>query len=362
VRRSTLVLLLGAALCGGAAAAPPAVTSAVVLLRDGTVLRLTVPGGGTLARRRVGAPMGTGAATGRFLAERGGALYVLDPGSPPSLSALDAGTLTIRWQRALEPDVRYRGLVLAGGRLFAYGYRPGPVVYPADGLREDAAVVTARSADGDAVGSWTVRPAERHSWWEWWGASSADGRTLALTWHGGCGPDSGSLCTTGADLVDVSGADARTCRRRGRGQDGCIPEVHGAIEAYRGGWIATTGGETFLLLGRSGRIVRTLHSGLQEHLMSFALDAPRERLFVLGSCFFGREGLRVVSLATGRSRVVARRVCGSDPVLGPSGTLLAVAAKDVSPGKGLLVLARSTGRVLRRRTLPAGVLAVLRGP
>jgi hypothetical protein len=116
------------------------------------------------------------------------------------------------------------------------------------------------------------------------------------------------------------------------------------------------------VLDRGGRVVRKLHSGLRkEHLMSFATDASRGRLFVLGSCFFGREGLRVVSLATGRSRLVARRVCGSLPVLGPNGTLLAVAAENVLPGYDLVVVSRSSGRVLGRRWLP-GILALLGGP
>jgi hypothetical protein len=357
VRRWALALLLLTALCGGARAARPPLGFAHVLLQDGTVVRIALPQAQVLVRRRVGPPArGNDVEAGRFLARRKGAVYVLDPASKPTLTALDAGTLTILWQRPLDPDVHYRGVVLAGRRLFAYGYRPGRVV-GSGGLREGAAVLTAVGIDGTRARSWTVRPAERHWWWEWWGAAAADGKSIALAWHGGCNADSGTLCTTGADLVDVSGAEPRSCRRDAT-PAGCVHEVHGAIEPYRGGWIVTTGDEALLVLDRRGRILRTLHSRLRDHLMSFVLDARRGRLFVLGTCYLGSEGLRVVSTATGRSRLVARHVCGSNPVLGPDGTILAVAAETVSPGHDLVVISRSSGRVLRHRRLP-GVLALL---
>jgi hypothetical protein len=357
VRRSALALLLLAVLCGGARAARPPVGFAYVLLQNGTVVRIALPQAQVLARRRVGpAAHGRGVEAGRFLVRREGALYALDPASKPTLTALEPRTLRILWQRSLDADVHYRGVLLAGRRLFAYGYRPGRAV-GSDGLREGAAVLTAVGIDGTTVGSWTVRPAERHWWWEWWGAAAADGRSLALAWHGGCNVDSGTLCTSGADLVDVSGAEPRMCTRDATA-NGCVHEVHGAIESYRGGWIATTGGETLLVLDRGGRVVRRLHSRLRDHVMSFVLDAPHGRLFVLGTCYLGAGGLREVSPATGRSRLVARHVCGSDPVLGPNGTILAVTARNVSPGYDLVVLSRSSGRMLRQRWLP-GVLALL---
>ena len=357
MRRWALALLLLTALCGGARAARPPLGFAYVLLQSGTVVRIALPQAQVLARRRVGpAAHGRGIEAGRFLALRGGALYALDPASKPTLTALEPRTLAILWQRSLDAGVRYRGVLLAGRRLFAYGYRPGRP-FGSDGLREGAAVLTAVGVDGTGGGSWTVRPAERHWWWEWWGAAAADGRSLALAWHGGCNADSGTLCKTGADLVDVSGAEPRACPRDATA-DGCVHEVHGAIEPYRGGWIAATGDETLLVLDRGGRVVRRLHSQLRDHVMSFALDASDGRLFVLGTCYLGADGLREVSLATGRSRLVARHVCGSDPVIGPKGTILTVAAKNVSPGYDLVVLSRSSGRVLRHHWLP-GVLALL---
>ena len=357
MRRWTLALLLLTALCSGARAARPPLGSAYVLLQNGTVVRIVLPQAQVLVRRRVGpAAHGSDVEAGRFLARRGGALYVLDPASKPTLTALDGRSLTILWQRSLDADVHYRGVVLGGTRLFAYGYRLGQAV-DAEGLQEGAAVLTAVGTDGTGARSSMVRPAERHRWWEWWGAASADGRSLALAWHGGCNADSGTLCTSGADLVDVSGAEPRPCPRDAT-TDGCVHEVHGAIEPYRGGWLATTGGETLLVLDRGGRILRKLHSRLRDHVMSFVLDASRGRLFVLGTCYLGADGLREVSLATGRSRLVARHVCGSDPVLGPNGTILAVAAETVFPAYDLIVVSRSSGRVLHRRWLP-GVLALL---
>jgi hypothetical protein len=93
--------------------------------------------------------------------------------------------------------------------------------------------------------------------------------------------------------------------------------------------------------------------------MSFALDPSANRLFVLATCLFAREGLRVVPLPSGGSRLLNRRVCGSDLTLGPGGTLLATSAPLIWPSPRLLVLDRSSGRLLRRRTLPASVLALL---
>ena len=91
----------------------------MVLLRNGTVVRIALPDATVLASRRVGPPAYSGVEAGRFLAPRAGAVYVLDPASQPSLSALDRRTLTVLWQRQLDLDVRYRGVVLAGGRLYA---------------------------------------------------------------------------------------------------------------------------------------------------------------------------------------------------------------------------------------------------
>jgi hypothetical protein len=358
VKRWTLVLLLGAALCGGAGAASPS-RSALALLQDGTVVRLRIPSGTIVVRRRVGARAVPQIEAGRFLARRGRVVYALDPARRASLVALDAVTLTIRWRLPLDPGVRYRGVVLTGDRLYAFGYRPGRLIDREYHLTENAAVLTAVDTSGTAVGSWTVRAAESHSWWEWWGAASADGRTLALAWHGGCYPDSVSLCTSGADLVDVSGAAPTPCPP-GAGSDGCLADVHGAMEPYAGGWMAATGGRQLIVLDAAGRQTGTLDSGLaREHLMSFALDATADRLFVLATCYLGQRGLRAVSPSRGGSRLLARRVCGSDLTLGPGGTLLATAAELIWPSPRLLVLDRSTGQVLGRRTLPASVLAFL---
>jgi hypothetical protein len=358
VRRWSLVPLLVAALCSGAAAGPRP-SSALALLTDGTLVRVRIPSGTILVRMRVGARAVPQIESGRFLARRGRGAYALDPSRRATLVAFDAVTLKIRWRRALEPGVSYRGVVLAGDRLYAYGYRPGRLIDKEFRLHEDAAVLTAVGTSGSLDGSWTVRAAETHSWWEWWGAASADGRTLALSWHGGCYPDSVSLCTSGADLLDVSGAAPEPCPPTA-GSEGCLADVHGAIEPYAGGWLAATGGPELNVLDVAGRLTRTLDSGLtNEHLMSFALDATADRVFVLATCYFGRQGLRVLSPPSDSSRLLTRRVCGSDLTLGPRETLLASPADRVLASPRLVVLDRATGRVLARRTLPAAVLALL---
>src|SRR5207237_4126935 len=66
-------------------------------------------------------------------------------------------------------DVKYRGIVRAGGRTYVFGYREGRIVDPVAGLRESDAVVTRVSTDPQ---SWTVRPANGRRWWEWSGTAS----------------------------------------------------------------------------------------------------------------------------------------------------------------------------------------------
>jgi hypothetical protein len=57
--------------------------------------------------------------------------------------------------------------------------------------------------------------------------------------------------------------------------------------------------------GQHGDILRRLHTGLRrDHVMNFAFNADRSRLYVLSSCLYGRDGLRRVFLSGGPSRLV----------------------------------------------------------
>jgi len=362
----TVRLLLAALLVGlvpSSASAVGRTGSAVMLLRDGRVVRVGIPDGAGLAERRLGATASPSQEGGHLIAVRGRELFVLVPGRPAVLASLAGDSLRMRWRRTLEAGVSYRAVVLAGSRLYAVGYRPGRIVDKELRYREAAAVITVIGTDGTRVRSSAIRPAQGHDWWEWWASASPDGRRLAVAWHGGCGPNSAPLCTTGADLLDVTRNGAQRCTAHGtRSNAGCIPDVHGMIEPLRGGWIATTGEEPLLVLDERGRVVRRLHSGFHsEHLMSFVVDAAHDRVLVLSVCYLGREGLRSVSLRDGMSRLVRHSACGSDPVLGPGTTVLAVAAPKTYPAPVLVAFDASSGRTVLRRRFRTGILAVARG-
>ena len=88
------------------------------------------------------------------------------------------------------------------------------------------------------------------------------------------------------------------------------------IEPYGVGWIATTGGESLVQYGQRGNILRSLHTGLRrDHVMNFAFNADRSRLYVLSSCLYGRDGLRRVFLSGGPSRLVRAKICGESLVV-----------------------------------------------
>ena len=205
--------------------------SAVVLLRDGRVLRISIPEGHRLAEQRLRVRSAPTIEGGRLIAVRSHAIYVVIPSEPGVIASLARGSLRLRWRRTLDPHVSYRALVLAGTRLYAFGYRPGRIIDKEFRYRETSAVVTVFGTGGAHLGSETIRRADGHDWWEWWASSTPDGRRLAIAWHGGCGPNSGSLCTTGADVVDLNGNGVEACTARGKWSNaGCISTGVGRLE------------------------------------------------------------------------------------------------------------------------------------
>jgi hypothetical protein len=291
-----------------ALAAPSTQTSerAVALLSDNSLIELALPSGKIVVRRRLGPKPRERITAGRFLALDRDRLFVLvstGDGSD-SIAVLDLPTGKRRATYALEPGVRYRGIVLAGELIYAYGGRLGKEVDNPNDFREESAVLTALDlATGEKRVAITVRPRDGHSWWIYWGAARGDASRVALSYHGG---------TSGADWVDVSGTELRPCQIPApRPLLGCLPDAHGMIEPYGVGWIATTGGESLVQYGQRGNILRSLHTGLRrDHVMNFAFNADRSRLYVLSSCLYGRDGLRRVSLSGSPSRLVRAKICG----------------------------------------------------
>jgi hypothetical protein len=289
-----------------AAPSPQPSERAFALLSDNRLIELALPSGKIVARRRLGPKPRERITAGRFLAPTRDRLFVLvstGTGSD-SIAVLDARTAERRTTYALEPGVRYRGIVLAGELLYAYGGRLGKEVDNATDFREESAVLTGLDiGTGERRVAITVRPPDGHSWWIYWGAARGDASRVALSYHGG---------TSGADWVDVSGTELRPCQIPApRPFLGCLPDAHGMIEPYGVGWIATTGGESLVQYGQRGKFLRSLHTGLRrDHVMNFAFNADRSQLYVLSSCLYGRDGLRRVFLSGGPSRLVRAKICG----------------------------------------------------
>lgn len=328
---------------------------AVSLLANNEVVELSLPGGRMLFRRRVGPkPAVAAMQAGRMLARSDRRIFVLvsSAPNPDSVAVLSArsGAILARWR--LEPGVRYRGLVFASDRVFAYGGRLGREVDRTNHEREQSAVVTQLdSANGAIVNTTEIRPAEQHSWWVYWG--SADATRIALSYHGGCFPEVVGLCTSGADVVDIGGAQLQRCERQSsRPNLGCLEEAHGMIEPYGVGWIATTGGEELVQYGRDGRALRRLHSGIRkDHLMDFAFTRDRDGVLVIGSCY-GHEGLRRISLRTGRSALVRARLCGESVASGRR-------ALVVRKSESIQICAPATARACRTRRLGAEIVDLM---
>jgi CBS domain-containing protein len=343
-----------------AIAAPGAPTRehAFALLADNRIVAVAVPSGRVTARLRL-APRPQGPISeGRFLAldARDRRLFILvQTGTGADwIAVVDSRTLKVRARFSLEPDISYRGIVLAGDLLYAYGGRFGREVDTTNHVREESAVLTQLdAANGVIRTSTTIRPANGHSWWIFWAAARADASGIALSYHGGCFGESIELCTTGADWIDVHGTSFTTCQRAATPY-GCLADAHGMIEPYGVGWIAATGGETLVQYGRSGNVLRRLRTGIDnDHLMEFAFNPTRSRLYVLGSC--GTRGwLRRVSLGGSAPALIGRGVCGDGLIVGRTSFV-------IRRGRTLDLRSLRTARLLHQRPLATDILDVIAG-
>jgi hypothetical protein len=342
-----------------AVAAPgPSAEHAFALLSDNRLVEVAVPSGRVTHRLRLG-PQPYGYVTeGRFLAfdARDRRLFVLvQTGTGADwIAVLDARTARLRARYALVRGVLYRGIVLAGDLLYAYGGQLGREVDVTNHVREESAVLTQLDAASGIVRSTTtVRPAAGHSWWIYWGAARSDGNRIVLSYHGGCFPDAIELCTSGADWIDVAGSSLQPCEPQPE-RFGCIA-AHGMIEPYGAGWVAATGGERLVQYGRAAKVLRTLHTGIQnDHIMDFAFNPTRSRLYVLGSCG-GRGGLRRVSLSGGSPTMIRSGVCGDGLVVGRTSFM-------IRRGSALALRSLRTGRLLHISRFGSQILDVLAKP
>lgn len=346
----------------------------VSLLADRRLLAASGTTGTVVASVSLG-PKSPTPDVGRFLAlsRDRDTLFALVPWTPATrqvVAVVDPETLRVRARLPLRRRVAFRSLVVGSesGRLYLFGNRPAKRKTPAP---QGAVVAVLDPTSGAVLSTWNARRADGRFWWVLDAAVSQDEHRLYLSYHGGCSES--DVCTTGADWLDIVGDQARRCRRQPYPHSGCLGRVHGSIEVYDGGLLATTGGARIIRLDRRGRVVRTWRSRVpRNHLMQFALDRKRDRLYAIGSCGYS-GGLSRIDLKTGRARVTGYpssnsrdSVCGERVALGPKS--LVAAARNPQPvpqgsPSSLFVLDGNTGRVIHSVVVPVETidLVVVRG-
>jgi hypothetical protein len=175
-------------------------------------------------------------------------------------------------------------------------------------LDPDGATVAPHSVPGRTDRDWSVHA----------GAPAADERRFLLTYHGGN--------TTGADWIDLTPGALRRCASR-ESDKACIFEIHGGVELYRDGFLATTGSRV-LEVSREGHIVRHLPLAPRNvHLMDFVRN--RSQLYV-SSCG-RRPAILGLDLAHARvQRMRSGRFCGAPFAVGAG--FLVISADRVRRG------------------------------
>jgi hypothetical protein len=290
------------------------------------LLRISLPGGAIEAERTLGprlrrpddttagASVLTDAAQVLAAAPDGRTVFALvrrPPGGRDSVAVIDAISLRTRRRYPLQRGIRYRGMAVGrSGRIYAYGGRR------AGGSR--IPVLTILDASGAPIASRAVPGRTRRDWWVYWGAPSTDERTFVLTYHG--------ANTTGADWLDLSDGAMRRCE--GRDSDrACVFEVHGAVEPFGSGFLATTGSEV-IEAAANGSVTRRLRAKPRNvHLMHFALDADRSVLY-MSSCG-NRPAVQRVDLARDRAKTIrSGRICGAAVAAGAGFLVLAGAPAE----------------------------------
>lgn len=358
---------------GSTTTAPPA--RVVSLLADRRLLTTSVATGAVVTSMRLG-PRSPTPDVGRFLAlsRDGDTLFALVPWTPKTrqvVAVIDPETLRRRTRLRLPRGVAFRSLVVGSrsGWLYVVGNQPARRRTPAP---QGAVVAVLNPRSGAVRSIWNARSADDRFWWVLDAAVSQDERRLYFSYHGGCDPETEQLCTSGADRLDITRDGARRCRRQPHPATGCLARVHGGVEAYAGGLIATTGGVRIVQIDRRGRVARTWRSGIpRNHLMQFALDRRRDRLYAIGSCAYS-GGLSRIDLETGRARVTGYPssnspdgVCGERIAVGPR-SLLAVARNPGPVPQGsrsrLLLLDGNTGRVMHSVAVPVETIDLVVAP
>lgn len=226
----------------------------------------------------------------------------------------------------------------------------------------------------DTTGVLDEQPLE---WSIYLGGIAADGRRLYVGYHGSN--------TTGVDWFDLRGDSLFRCPTRGRSWVGCVGS-HGGFAVYKGGLLFATGFEVIGWTDFAAPVPQGYDTRLlRDHLMEFAIDSARGRLYAIGSCSQSPRSYSVVDLTRpaefpefGPTRRLwkteppkpllfrdfshADAPCGQRIVLGEDSLLYVIQNEHAVPfdqGGSILVLDPVTGDVRRRLRLPSEAVDVL---
>lgn len=330
--------------------------AAVVLLQDNTILILS-SSGRVVHRTRLGQSSPHPLA-GRYLVRtRSGSLVAVASGPTNDFLVFADTRGGVTGRRALPRGIHFRAIEIgrATGRLYLAGEIKTARVTKFGTLAKRA-VLTVMSPSGQLLSTTTLRrPDGAQSrrgpldWSIYDIAVSRNERRVYVSYHG---PN-----TAGADWVSIDHGIPRRCSSASE-KETCIERVHGSIEPFRSGVLATLG--TPPLLGEfstNGKELRLWRSGLgNAHLMEFA--RLRHRVFTIESCV-KTGGMTVVDLTTARARTLhapapatplrglpASAVCGERISVGAS-ALITVMKRGTLSGIGGVMLFDLHGRLLK---------------
>jgi hypothetical protein len=252
--------------------------------------------------------------------------------------------------------------------VFVAGDTPTELVSPFGSIA-NAATIAVLDGKGRVVAAKTIRSPRLttgkvapYDWSVYSIAVNEKSRTIYVSYHG---PN-----TSGADSVEIRGRRLIRCAASRDGGVACLRLVHGRIQAFRGGLLATRGTPPTLLLLRAGGAVETeWASGFRNaHLMEFARAGSR--VFGLESCP-KLGGLTAVDLDRNVARMLAspaapgtarpRGVCGERIAVLPRDLRLAV-AKSIEGLAYLLFVDGRNGRVVATRRVTATPIDVAAVP
>jgi hypothetical protein len=335
----------------------------LVLLADGRLLAIDPAAARIAAETELGDPV-SASGTGRFMAAArdGRTVFALVGGDPGAIAVVDARDLRVRARHRLPRGLIARGLAVGpeSGQLYVFANRAGEATTRFGEREQDVVVARVRADTGAVLDTSAVRAARGVEWRIYRGAVSDDERRIFISYH--------SADVDGADWLDVSDGRLTPCAGVAK-RRACLRPVHGNLEAYQDGVLATRGDHPSIVeLDGRGRVTRTWNTGLAgNHLTEFTIDSTRGRAFAVGSCGY-TGGLSYVELSSGRVHVLVgsrpgRAVCGERIAIGPQSTLVmlkGIAADPQAAANGSVLLVASTnGRIAHSIDTPALPIDVL---